>query len=71
MAMRGSMLNRRAVSAVRMAISAKSSAVGSMVTVVSARISIRPLNISRYAPETLFTPGRVLMICSAGLIVAG
>ena len=70
-AMRGSRLNRRAVSAVMIAISASCSAVGSMFTVVSARTSIRPLNISRYAPETCFTPGRVLMIWSAGRIVAG
>ena len=71
MAMRGSRLKRFAVSAVSAAISASCSASGSMFTVVSARRTTRFLNISRYAPETCFTPGRVFTICRAGRMTSG
>ena len=45
MATRGSTLNRRAISAVQMAISARSSALGSMFTVQSARKYTSPLAV--------------------------
>ena len=70
-ATRGSMSKTRAVSAARHAISASSSAVGSMLTIVSAKKNSRSLSTSRCSAETRDTPSRRPTSWMAGRIVSG
>ena len=70
-AIRGSTSNTRAVSAVRQAISASSSAVGSMLTIVSAQKNSRSFSTSSCVADTRDTPSRRPTICSAGRMISG
>ena len=70
-ATRGSMSNTRAVSAARTAISASSSAVGWMFTIVSAQKNTRSFSTSTCAADTRDTPSFRPTIWMAGRMVSG
>jgi hypothetical protein len=70
-AIRGVMSNSRALSAAMMAISASSSADGSMLTVGSAMKYVRPSWIIRYSPATRVVSRAGPMTCRAGRMTSG
>jgi len=65
-ATRGLIESRRTKSAVRIAVSAMSSAVGSMLTVVSEKKYSWSWNTSMNRPATLLTPDCIPIVCRAG-----